>query len=54
MDFPKYVKTLDGYIGVFVGLEYGKFPLYRFPGGVRVADDFEVKSGSNNRKDLDE
>lgn len=36
--FPQYVKTYDGYIGVLVSLDYGGFPVYRFPGGERVAD----------------
>lgn len=42
MDYPKYVKTYGGYIGVFQYLEYGQFPVYRFPGGDRIADDWEI------------
>ena len=38
--FPQYVKTYDGYIGVLVSLDYGEFPVYRFPGGERVADQY--------------
>lgn len=51
--FPRYVKTSDGYIGVFQYLECGKFPVYRFPGGERVADDWEIRNGSNKREDLE-
>lgn len=51
--FPQYVKTYDGYIGVLIGLEYGEFPIYRFPGGERVADQYEIETGSNARSDLE-
>lgn len=51
--FPQYVKTYDGYIGVLVGLDYGEFPIYRFPGGERVADLYEIETGSNARSDLE-
>ncbi len=50
--FPKYVKTDDGYIGTFQYLDFGEFPVYRFPGGERVADDLELQHGSNNREEL--
>lgn len=50
--YPKYVKTFDGYIGVFQYLDFNEFPVYRFPGGDRVADDIEIKHGSNNKEDL--
>lgn len=50
--YPKYVKTCDGFIGVFCGMVYGEFPEYRFPGGRRIADDWEIENGSDNRKDL--
>ncbi len=50
--FPQYVKTYDGYIGVLVSLDYGEFPVYRFPGGERVADQYEIETGSNARSDL--
>lgn len=51
--FPYYVKTYDGYIGVLVGLDYGEFPIYRFPGGERVADQYEIETGSNTRSNLE-
>lgn len=53
MKFPKYVKIADGYIGTFSYLDFGEFPVYRFPGGERVADDFEIRNGSDNRKELE-
>lgn len=52
MKYPKYVKTFDGYIGMFLYLEYGEFPVYRFPGGERIADKWEIKNGSDDRSDL--
>ena len=52
-NYPKYVKTVDGYIGVFKYLDYGEFPVYRFDGAERVADDWELAHGSNNRGDLE-
>ena len=51
-NFPKYVKTADGYIGVFRYLDFGEFPVYRFPGGERIADNWEIENGSDNREDL--
>lgn len=50
--YPRYVKTYDGFIGAFQYLEYGKFPVYRFPGGERIADEWEISHGSDNREDL--
>lgn len=50
--YPKYVKTYDGYIGTFQYLDFGEFPVYRFPGGDRIADKWEIEHGSNNRLDL--
>ena len=50
--YPKYVKSADGYIGTFVGLEYGEFPVYRFEGGDVIADNWEIENGSDNREDL--
>ena len=49
--FPKYIEA-DGYIGVFQCLDFGEFPIYRFPGGDRVACDLEIEQGSDNREDL--
>ena len=54
MKFPKYVKTADGYIGTFRGLEFGEFPVYRFEGGERVADNWEIENGSDDINDLKE
>lgn len=53
MKYPKYVRTFDGYIGVFVYLDFGEFPVYRFPGGERIADGWELANGSDNRADLE-
>lgn len=50
--FPKYVKTFNGYIGAFSYLDFGEFPVYRFEGGERIADSWELAHGSNNREDL--
>ena len=50
--YPKYVITADGNIGVFSCLEYGIFPVYRFGGGYRVADHYELKNGSDDREEL--
>ena len=51
--FPKYVRTYDGYIGTFQYLDFGEFPVYRFPGGDRIADDWEIEHGSDDRKALE-
>lgn len=48
MLYPKYIVTCDGYIGTFSRLEYG-MPVYRFPGGERIADGHEVEQGSDSR-----
>lgn len=50
--FPKYVKTADGYIGTFRELDFAGDPIYRFPGGERNADKWEIENGSDNREDL--
>lgn len=42
--YPQYIKTADGYIGTFKRLEFGEFPVYRFEGGERVADNYELKN----------
>lgn len=52
MKYPKYVKTFDGYIGTFQYLDFGEFPVYRFPGGDHIADRWEIENGSDNREDL--
>lgn len=51
-NFPKYVKTADGYIGIFRELDFDGEPIYSFPGGERNADKWELENGSDNRKDL--
>lgn len=52
MEYLKYVKTFDDYIGTFQYLEYGEFPVYRFPGGDRIADKWEIENGSDDRNEL--
>lgn len=51
--YPKYIKTTDGYIGTFQYLDFGEFPVYRFPGGDQIADGWEIEHGSNDRKELE-
>jgi hypothetical protein len=51
-EYPKYIKTTDGYIGVFNRIDPGNIPIYRFPGGDRMADDYEISHGSDRREDL--
>lgn len=53
MKYPKYIKSADGYIGAFYCLDFGGFPIYRFPGGCRNADTYEIENGSDNREDLE-
>ena len=50
-NYPKYVRCGE-YIGVFQYVDDG-FPIYRFPGGDRVADGYELAHGSNNRAELE-
>lgn len=52
MKYPKYIKTSDGYIGTFQYLDFGEFPVYRFEGGDRIADNWELANGSDNREEL--
>ena len=49
MNYPKYVRTFDGYVGTFQGLDFGEFPVYRFPGGDRIADEWEIANGRDDR-----
>lgn len=49
MKYPKYVRTFDGYIGTFQYLDFGEFPVYRFPGGDRIADEWEIANGRDDR-----
>ena len=51
--FPKYIKTFDGYVGVFKGLDFGEFPIYKFEGGERIADDYELEHGADTLEELD-
>ena len=50
--YPKYVITTDGYIGTFQTLYREEYPVYRFPGGDRIADDYEILTGSDDREEL--
>lgn len=50
--FPRFIRTHDGYIGVFSYLDFGKFPVYRFNSGERIADEWEIKHGSDIKEDL--
>lgn len=52
MEYPKYIKSRDGYIGTFVYTDFNEFPVYRFEGGDRIADEWELDHGSDNREDL--
>jgi hypothetical protein len=52
MKYPKYIKTSDGYIGAFSCLDFGEFPVYRFRGGERIADEWELEHGSDKMEDL--
>lgn len=54
MKFPKYISTSDGYIGTFQRLDPGEFPVYRFPGGDRIADEWELSHGSDDRSEIEE
>lgn len=51
--YPLYIKCGE-YIGRFQYEESKGIPIYRFPGGDRVGDSFEIEHGSNNRKELEE
>lgn len=48
--FPTYVKTADGEIGTFRYVQYGNDhgPVYMFPGGQRVADNWEIENGCDD------
>lgn len=50
--FPKYVRSFDGYLGTFRYLDFGEFPVYRFDGGERIADEFEIKNGSDDKEEI--
>ena len=48
--YPPYVVTTDGeYIGTFLRVDPGGFPIYRFPGGERMADAAELHAGKPSR-----
>lgn len=49
--YPKYIPCGD-YIGAFQRIDAGGFPVYRFPGGDRIADDIEITHGSFDRAEL--
>ena len=49
---PKYI-VIDGYIFRFVRIDKGGFPIYRNRwGDETVADDFDMRRGSDNLEDL--
>lgn len=48
MDYPKYVRSFDGEIGTFHRLDFGEFPVYRFPSGDRAAERGEIYNGRND------
>lgn len=52
MKFPKYIITADGYIGTHIYTD-DIGPVYRFPGGMRYPDSWELANGSDNRADLE-
>lgn len=43
--YPKYVRSADGFVGKFSYLDFDNFPVYHFPGGYRVADEYEIENG---------
>jgi hypothetical protein len=51
MKTPKYVRTFDGYIGAYLFTD-DIGPVYRFPGGDRYADKWELENGSDDRDAL--
>lgn len=51
-EYPKYILCSNKYIGVFQYIDHG-FPIYRFPGGDRIADDYEIEHGSNDRTEIE-
>lgn len=50
--YPKYIKTRDGYIGALAYVAFGEIPVYRFEGGERAADNWELEHGSDNKDNL--
>lgn len=50
--FPKYIKSYDGYIGVFNYLDFGEFQVYRFDGGERIADRLEIQNGCDDYQEM--
>lgn len=50
--YPKYVRTYEGYIGVFAYFDFGEFPVYRFNGGVSLVGRWELEHGSDDRETL--
>ena len=50
--YPRYVKC-GQYVGTFQYVDRYGFPLYRFPGGTRYVDDYELNNGSNDRKEIE-
>lgn len=52
-EYPKYIKTRQGYIGVFSHIEYGMHPIYRLDNGREIRAVQELEYGSDNREDLE-
>lgn len=50
MKYPMYVKTADGYIGSYA-YNTSAGPVYRFPGGTRLADSWELEHGTDRQPD---
>lgn len=55
MRFPKYVKTMNGQIGIYAHLTFGNRPVYRFEEGeykLRQATEEELANGSDRLSEL--
>lgn len=50
--YPKYVRTYDGYIGVFAYFDFGEFPVYRLDGGVSLGERWELEHCGDNREKI--
>lgn len=52
MKYPKYIRAFDGSIGAYAySDDIG--PVYRFQGGMRYADRWELENGRENREELE-
>lgn len=55
MKYPKYIKTVSGYIGKYAYLTVGNRPVYKFESGeykFRAATEEEISSGSDTLNDF--